>query len=326
MPPKVTLIIPVYNGKPYLNACIDSVLSQTYENLSCLLIDDGSTDGSFQLLDELAAARPDRLKVVHQKNKGVAAARNLGISLADGAYLMFADNDDIMEPDYVARMVKELEKTGADMLVGGFNRVTEDGKIRFTHRLTKDPWAKFRAVAPWGRIMRLDFVRDNGLRFGSYRLGEDSYFTISSYNASPHIATTDYIGYHWVDRPASVSNTAQKRSDITSALPLLEGLCRNVRPPRHISPELFDYFLIKYVVWHLTFIAGSTAWPLVSRTCEDYYNWLAKEVPDYRRNPQVSPFRPKGEIFGIRLTVWILTKSPMWLKKSILRLYGLLGR
>lgn len=326
MPPKVTLVIPVYNGKPYLTACIDSVLSQTYKNLACLLIDDGSVDGSAELLDELAAKHPQCLKVVHQENQGVAAARNRGISLADGTYLMFADNDDIMEIDYVERMVKELEKTGADMLVSGFDRVTEDGKVLFTHRLTLDPWSKFRAVAPWGRIMRLDFIRKNKLHFGPYELGEDSYFTLCSYNASPKIATTEYIGYHWIDRPASISNTTQKRSDVTSALPLLNGLCESIRPPRYFSPELFDYFLIKYVAWHLTFIAGSTDWPVVSRTCETYYDWLSKQIPDYRKNPEVSPLRPKGEVPGIRLTVWVLTKSPLWLKKTILRLYGLLGR
>lgn len=326
MSPQVTLVIPVYNGKSYLPACIDSVLSQTYENLVCLLIDDGSTDGSAELLDGLAAAHPKRLKVVHQENQGVAAARNRGISLTEGTYLMFADNDDIMDADYVERMVKELEKAEADMLVSGFDRVREDGKVLFTHRLTPDPWSKFRAVAPWGRIMRLDFVRKNNLHFGPYRLGEDSFFTLCAYNASPNIATTDYIGYHWIDRPASVSNTAQKRSDVTSALPLLDGLCASVRPPRYLSPELFDYFLIKYIAWHLTFIAGSTDWPVVSQTCETYYGWLDRQVPGYRKNPEVSLFRPQGEVPGIRLTVWILTKSPLWLKKIILRLYGLLGR
>jgi glycosyltransferase involved in cell wall biosynthesis len=323
---KITVIIPVYNAGKSLAACVDSVLAQTYENLEGLLIDDGSTDGSSDLLDQLAAAHPDRLRVIHLANGGAAAARNRGIFFSDGDYLMFADNDDTMEPDFAERMAAELERREADMVVSGFDRVREDGRVLFTHRLTPDPWSKFRAVAPWGRIMRRDFVVKNELAFGSFQLGEDSYFTLCAYNASPRIVTTDYIGYHWIDHPASVSNTIQKQSSAVSALPLLNALQRRICPPENIPQELFDYFLIKYVAWHLTFIAGSTAWPAVRKTCEDYYDWLSEHVPDYRKNPQVSPFRPKGEVPGIRFTVWLLTKSPMRLKKFILRLYGLLGR
>lgn len=324
MSKEVTLVIPVYNAAPYLETCVNSVLAQTYPNIDCLLIDDGSTDDSPALLDRMAAAHPDRLRVIHQPNAGVAAARNLGIQLARGEYLMFADNDDFMVPDYVSHMVQELEAADADMVVSGFHRVSEDGRILFTHRLTQDPWSKFRAVAPWGRILRTDFVRQHHLQFGNFRVGEDSYFTICAYEASSRIVTTDYIGYHWMDRPSSVSNTIQKRSDIASALPMLTALQERITPPQILEPELLDYFFIKHVVWHLTYIAKDTARPVVASTCETYFAWLKDHVPGYRKNPQVSLCRPKGELLGIRFTVWLLVKSPMWLKKVILTVYGAL--
>ena len=84
MSKEVTLVIPVYNAAPYLETCVNSVLAQTYPNIDCLLIDDGSTDDSPALLDRMAAAHPVRLRVIHQPNAGVAAARNLGIQLARG--------------------------------------------------------------------------------------------------------------------------------------------------------------------------------------------------------------------------------------------------
>lgn len=318
------MIIPVYNGAAYIESCVSSVLTQTYPNLHCLLINDGSTDNSAALLDRLANAHPDRIRVIHQENAGVATTRNRGIQLADGDYLMFADNDDFMEPDYVAHMVQILEEQQADMVVSGFHRTGEDGSIQFTHRLTQDPWSKYRAVAPWGRIMRRDFVLKHALAFGEFKVGEDSYFSVSAYQTGGKIVTTDYIGYHWINRPTSVSNTIQKRSDITSALPMLEGLLKRVSPSTKEEKTLFDYFIIKFIAWHLTFIAKDTAWPVVSDTCESYYAWLSKHLPDYRKSPEVSPFRPAGELLGIRLTVWLMTKGPMWFKKVLLRVYGFL--
>ena len=90
---KVSVIIPVYNVKPYLERCVQSVLGQTYKDIEMILVDDGSTDGSGQLCDELAA-KHGQIRVIHQENQGLSVARNIGIRQATGEYLVFLDSDD----------------------------------------------------------------------------------------------------------------------------------------------------------------------------------------------------------------------------------------
>ena len=93
----ISVIVPVYNVSAYLPECLDSILSQDYEKLEVILIDDGSTDDSGAICDAYAQ-RDNRIRVIHQKNGGAAAAKNAGLRAATGEYLSFADSDDFLEP------------------------------------------------------------------------------------------------------------------------------------------------------------------------------------------------------------------------------------
>ena len=126
--PKVSIIIPVYNSAKYLKTCLDSVLSQTYQNLEIILIDDGSTDNSNKLVDDFAKSNP-HIKSLHQKNAGLSAARNAGIKNATGNYIMFVDSDDYIEPDMIKDMLAALEKTDSDIAVCSFKETYPNGKI-----------------------------------------------------------------------------------------------------------------------------------------------------------------------------------------------------
>ncbi|WP_294542749.1 glycosyltransferase [uncultured Gemmiger sp.] len=100
MSPLISVVVPVYNSAPYLETCLRSLLAQTWQDWEAILVDDGSTDGSARLCDTWAKKEP-RLRVIHQKNAGVSAARNAGIAAARGEYLAFVDADDWVEPDYL---------------------------------------------------------------------------------------------------------------------------------------------------------------------------------------------------------------------------------
>ena len=127
---KVSLIIPVYNTVKYLRRCLESAVSQTYENMEIICVDDGSTDGSEKIVDEFAA-RDGRIIAVHQENRGESNARNTGLRIASGDYIGFMDCDDWIEPDMYECLVRELEEAGADMAIAGFYREFEEtGKTR----------------------------------------------------------------------------------------------------------------------------------------------------------------------------------------------------
>ncbi len=125
---RISVIVPVYNVAGYLRAMSDSLLNQTWENLQILLSDDGSTDGSRDILKELSE-RDSRVTVVFGENGGVSAARNRALRLADGDYIGFADGDDLLLPDCLSTLAKALEESGADMACCGFDRCYEKSGV-----------------------------------------------------------------------------------------------------------------------------------------------------------------------------------------------------
>lgn len=110
----VSIIVPIYNCEKYLDACIKSLTGQSYSNVEIILVDDGSTDGSGSICDGHAGG-DSRVRVLHKRNGGVAAARNDGIDAADGKYLMFVDSDDYLHEDAVQVLYDALQRDGADM-------------------------------------------------------------------------------------------------------------------------------------------------------------------------------------------------------------------
>lgn len=133
----LSVIVPVYNTKAYLDECFDSLLSQNYSNIEIIVVDDGSTDGSAEMCDEYAN-RDSRIRVYHQPNSGVSTARNLGIEKSRGTYVSFMDSDDRILPDIYTEMIKHLEMSEAGLSVSSYTfwYADEDGREeKFTHSL-----------------------------------------------------------------------------------------------------------------------------------------------------------------------------------------------
>ena len=120
----VSFIVPVYNSSRFLPLCIDSILSQTFSDLEIILIDDGSTDGSAEICDEYSK-KDGRVKVIHQANAGVSAARNVGIDTASGKYFILCDSDDMIRPDLAEETLRIAEKGGFDCVVYEYESIAE---------------------------------------------------------------------------------------------------------------------------------------------------------------------------------------------------------
>lgn len=117
----ITVIIPVFNVKPYLIDALESVINQTYKRLEIIIIDDGSTDGSGEICDEYAQ-KDDRIRVVHQNNKGLSAARNVGLDLLSGDIIAFFDSDDIYHTDFIEKMVEAMLENNTDIVLCKYTR------------------------------------------------------------------------------------------------------------------------------------------------------------------------------------------------------------
>lgn len=124
----VSIIIPIYNVEKYLKRCVDSVLSQTYENIEIILVDDGSPDNCPLMCDEIAKADP-RIKVIHKENGGLSSARLAGFKKASGDYILFIDSDDYIEKDMVEKLVLATKEKDADLAICGYYTQFDDRKV-----------------------------------------------------------------------------------------------------------------------------------------------------------------------------------------------------
>lgn len=124
--PELSIIVPVYKVEKYLPKCIDSILAQTFRDFELILIDDGSPDNCGKICDDYAA-RDSRIRVIHQENAGVSAARNAGLDIACGTYLGFVDSDDWIEPEMYETMIATAKEKQVDVVVCGIKYCEENG-------------------------------------------------------------------------------------------------------------------------------------------------------------------------------------------------------
>ncbi|MDD8048052.1 MAG: glycosyltransferase family 2 protein [Thomasclavelia sp.] len=130
--PLISIIIPVYNDEKYLKNTIVSITNQTYANIEIIVIDDGSIDNSLQLLRELAN-KDQRIKIIHQENKGVSAARNIGIKESQGKYIMFVDGDDILDKKIVSLLFQTLIESNADIAMCDILHIFNTDEFQFEY-------------------------------------------------------------------------------------------------------------------------------------------------------------------------------------------------
>lgn len=165
----VSIIVPVYNTGEYLAPCVESLIAQTYQNIEIILVNDGSTDGSGVVCDDFAC-RDERVKVIHQKNSGVSAARNAGLKAALGDYLTFVDSDDLLVPSALETAMRYLRENDADMVTYGWKKLrsnaSENEEVSAPFEVCTDIPAVIREILenysaygggyPWNKLWRRD--------------------------------------------------------------------------------------------------------------------------------------------------------------------------
>lgn len=222
MKPLISVIVPVYNVAAYLPQAVESILSQDYEQLEVILIDDGSRDESGAICDQFAARDP-RVRVIHQKNGGAAAAKNAGLRIATGEYLSFVDSDDYLEPNVYRYMADILEGEGADLVHCAFRNVCKTHSEDFvlhpgrnevdTREYLKRFHKDWTCALLWNKLYRRDLFRDIFFEEG-HRI-DDEFFTYQGVMNAKKIIVDDKIVYNYRRRASSAMNSAQARERLT---------------------------------------------------------------------------------------------------------------
>ena len=151
----VSVVVPVYNVEKYVEKCLKSLMGQSYGALEIIVVDDGSTDGSGAICDEMAAG-DKRVRVFHKKNGGLSSARNYGIKRAKGEYVCLVDSDDWVKRDFVKKMVGEAVREGADVAVCGYNDEVPREEVLTGEEVTVRllTWQENMEIIAWNKMYR----------------------------------------------------------------------------------------------------------------------------------------------------------------------------
>lgn len=228
MKPLISVIIPVYQVEPYLKHCIESVINQTYCNLEIILVDDGSTDGSGEICDQYAD-KDNRIKVIHQENQGLSAARNCGIETAQGEYLSFVDSDDWIDARFIEAMYEISVKAGCDIVQCNFQNVindcSEEDKREGNYTVYSPrefsiatyTLLSWKCNVAWNKLYKA-FLFD-GIRYPVGKFHEDEFTTYKLVWRANNIAVTNTKLYFYRQRTDSIMGSAYslKRLDAGEA-------------------------------------------------------------------------------------------------------------
>ncbi len=299
---KVTVVIPVYNSEKYIARCIDSVINQTYQDFEIQIINDGSKDKSQEIIDSYTKKYPDKIISIEQENKGVAKTRNEAIKRSKSKYIMFLDNDDYLDRDYIEKYVNEIEKEELDVVIGGYKRPDENGNIVKTLKLQDKEWCKFMIMTPWAKIFKRQYLIDNDINFLVNDIGEDNYFNFKAMLLTDKIKILDYIGYNWFFNNSSVSNTRQKNIKQIDIYKFLNSSYNMLESEELLDKhyKIIETVFTQYIIWIISYSTKGLTYKELGEEYDKIFNWLEERFPKYKRNDMISYTKPLGETFRSR--------------------------
>ena len=230
---KVSIIVPVYNIQDYVSECVDSILAQTYKDIECILVDDGSSDRSSEICEKYAKDFSRFVCVIHKHNGGLAAARNTGLQHATGDYVYFLDGDDKLTPDAISHFVDEAKSAHyCDFVIGHMASFVDDEIPVPFKNVVKKNWvvgkagkAAFVEICKKTTIMMgvrglysKDFLIKNNLFFqDDCRYSEDQEWTPRIFEKAQSISSNEHPDYLYrMGRPGSLMNTLSiKKMELT---------------------------------------------------------------------------------------------------------------
>ena len=239
---KLSVIVPIYGVAKYLYKCIDSLLSQDIMDYEIILVDDGSPDECPQICDEYAVQYPNTIKVIHQSNAGLSAARNAGLAIAQGKYIMYVDSDDYLQPNVLGALMEQIERDQLDVLRFRYQNVRECGEVFMPHEGMKSDHNNYSSEPTdglsflnermWVQCYAVQFILRRELALlelftpGIYF--EDTDWTPRMLLRAKRVASTDLVVYNYLWREGSITlsqkDIAKHRKQLQDKMGLLERL------------------------------------------------------------------------------------------------------
>ena len=298
----VSVIIPVYNPGKYLNACVESVINQSYKELEIILVDDGSTDGSSEVCDQYAQ-EDSRIRVIHQNNQGLPNARNKGLDVAKGEFIGFVDSDDQISPIMYEALVEICEKENADIASTrstiALRTLYKKNIEEINYKVSDQPlftYLETEGHSVWRRIYKRELFEK--VRFEDINHGEDVIFSYDLYNLCKRSVCLEVPLYYW-----NQENTSMSRGKVKSLNNPSETIYQRAKEFRSDVASVAKIRSIQ------------TEYRLLTRTIK--YGLATEKLKDEFLT------KYKDYLEDIRHNMGDIIKSPLFGKKDIIQLCAL---
>lgn len=270
----ISIIIPIYNVERYIKKTVESVINQDYSNIEIILVDDGSTDNSGKIIDEIKNT-DSRIICIHKENGGVSSARNTGLDVAKGTYVTFIDGDDWVETNYVSYLVYLIQKYKCKVAMNKNNFSVLSSKSKDEDYTISDLQAIENIylgnifVAVWNKMYSLSVIREKNIRFDeSIWYGEGMLFNIDYLQEVDLVAIGEKAVYHQISNP----NSAMRKFSVESNLCGIRSLEIQKKHLNKQNSKIISAWEYHYRAVYLTMVSG-----IVRCNLEDEYQNIYKE-------------------------------------------------
>lgn len=304
----VSIIIPVYNCEKYIKKCLESALEQSYANIEIIVIDDGSQDKSLDIINHIAQGKSN-VKIIHQENQGLSAARNTGLENATGDYIAFLDGDDYLGELFIEGLISAAEINNSDLVICGYQKVDSDGQllsktvpeqyIPFEH----EEWA-YRIMTAWTRLYKKEIWSKYNISYEVGAHGEDFPISLFFNKVCQNIVTVPAAEYYYVQHSESIThnfrglrNRRLPYHSIEQVLNLTEQLSGGN------SREFLELGVMRFLTLCIFDLGRGASKEQLHQLCDFTHKIMAKYFPDYWKNKKASiwsnldiPFINKVEV------------------------------
>ncbi len=340
--PAVTIIMPCYNTEKYLKKTMCSIFAQTFKDYEIIMVDDGSTDSTPELLDAYEREHPGIIRVFHKENGGQSTARNLALDNARGEYILFWDSDDYADVDYIETLITAARENDSDTVISGSHYVDENGEVleNLNYPVDRFPDYPLRRLSPHGKLYRLDFLNRHNIRFAPGKLYEDNPFNFMALFLGRNQVILPYDGHFQVVHPGSSMS-----SKVTSGKVPYDAIEEAMDYVNAHSDELNDadvyVFTVISFLTYFIFLGNREHMQaalhqyrgckyegaLINELCDYTQRIVSEKLPGYYNNPYVGIFRSRELQLRHRAGVWLFVRLiRTHTLKAFARLYYLFVR
>ena len=279
----ISVIVPIYNSEAYLDKCISSLINQTKKDIEIILVNDGSTDKSEEIIKSY---KDKRIKYYKNKNKGIGYSRNFGIDKSNSKYIMFLDSDDYLDINACEKLFNKIEKDSSDVVISDFTIVHNGNeKVEVIKEFKKTNLNKNSDIlldinlSPWNKIYSSKLIKDNNIRFPEDIKYEDVLFVLACLDKANNISKLNKALNYYVVRDNSETKTYDKKVfDIIKVVKRFR-LYFNNRYKETID-KLTIKILTNYTIQQRYQASIKDGYKFI----DEVFNLFEKEIPDYKNN------------------------------------------